>query len=275
MGFAFAGLAAPFLGKRWGSHASGRLLEARGSFQALLVDGLHGVAELLVLGAMPSHLHAVEVEARGLARSQNRAARAGAAGSALAALATDFTAVAALAAFEGTQGLPAAFAALGAARSAERRLAEVLEARPAVEEPPSPRPLGPGLRLETRDLSFAYPGQDRPTLQGVSLVLEPGRVVALVGASGSGKSTLARLLARFWEVPSGSVFLDGVDVRELPTDGVRARVAVLGQPFHVFGTSLRENLRLARPDATDEDLQEAARFAGLDDLVARLVDVGR
>jgi ABC-type transport system involved in cytochrome bd biosynthesis fused ATPase/permease subunit len=101
-----------------------------------------------------------------------------------------------LAAFEATVGLPAAFAALGSARAAERRLAEVIEAPPAMAEPASPQPAGPGLRLEVRDLRFTYHGALRPTLDGVSLVLEPGRVVALVGASGSGKSTLARLLAR-------------------------------------------------------------------------------
>ena len=295
LGLATAGLAAPLLGAWRGAGPSRHLVETRGALQARLVDGLRGLSELTVLGGVPSHLHSVEAEAEGLARAQNRTARAGAAGSALAALATDFTVIAALAmaaglvargalagerlagvvlltlgAFEATLGLPSAFAALGAARSARRRLDEVLEARPAVEEPALAKPAGPGLRLEARDLSFTYPDAVRPTLRGVSFVVEPGRVVAVVGASGSGKSTLARLLARYWDVPRQSLFLDGTDVRDFAAGDVRARVAVLGQPFHVFGGSLGENLRLARPDASEDDLREAARFAGLDELLDRL-----
>ena len=297
VGLVTAGLIAPLLGGWMGARPSRHLTEARGALQARIVDGLRGLAELTVLGAVPSHQRSVEAEARSLARSQDGVARAAAAGSAIGALAADFTALAALvlgaslvlqgslagerltgvvlltlAAFEATVGLPAAFAALGSARSAERRIVEVLEARPAVAEPTSPKPAGPGLRLEVRDLRFTYPGVVRPTLDGVSLELAPGRVVALVGASGSGKSTLARLLARFWEVPPGSVFLDGMDVRDLAPNDVRARVAVLGQPFHVFGGSLRENLCLARPEASADDLKEAAAFAGLDELLARLPD---
>ena len=297
LGLATAGLAAPLLGAWLGARPSRLLIEARGALQARLVDGLRGLAELTALGGVPSHLRAVGAEAQGLARAQNRAALAGAAGSALAALAADFAVLAALAlgaglvaqgalggerlagvvlltlaAFEATLGLPTAFSALGAARSAHRRIREVLEETPAVAEPRDPKPGGPGLRLEVRNLDFTYPGAHRPTLHGVSLGVEPGRVVALVGASGSGKSTLARLLARFWEVPPRSLFLDGTDVRDLSADAVRARVAVLGQPFHVFGASLRENLTLARPEATEDDLREAARFAGLDELLARLPD---
>lgn len=295
LGLATAGLAAPLFGAWRGAQPSRLLVEARGALQARLVDGLRGLGEMTVLGGLPSHLRSVGAEAEALARAQDGAARAGAAGSALAALATDLTALAAFAlgaclvqggalagerlagvvlltlgAFEATLGLPSAFAALGAARSARRRLAEVCEAKPAVEEPARPQPAGPGLRLEARDLCFTYPDAVHPTLQGLNLTLEAGRVVAVVGASGSGKSTLTRLLARFWEVPRGSLFLDGTDVRDLVPEDVRRTVAVLAQPFHVFGASLDENLRLARPDATEDDLREAARFAGLDPLLARL-----
>ena len=295
LGLATAGLVAPVLGAWGGAQSSQLLLEARGALQARLVDGVRGLGELTVLGGLPSHLRSVGAEAEALACAQNQAARAGAAGSALAALATDFTALATfglgaslvgqgalagerlagvvlltLGAFEATLGLPTAFAALGAARSARRRLAEVGEAKPAVEEPARPKAAGPGLRLEARGLCFTYPDAIRPTLRGLNLALEVGRVVAVVGASGSGKSTLTRLLARFWEVPPGSLFLDGTDVRDLASGDVRRTVAVLAQPFHVFGGTLDENLRLARPDATGDDLREAAHFAGLDPLLARL-----
>jgi len=231
VGLVTAGLIAPLLGGRMGARPSRHLTEARGALQARIVDGLRGLAELTVLGAVPSHQRSVEAEARSLARSQDGVARAGAAGSAIGALAADFTALAALvlgaslvlqgslagerltgvvlltlAAFEATVGLPAAFAALGSARSAERRIVEVLEAGPAVAEPTSPKPAGPGLRLEVRDLRFTYPGVVRPTLDGVSLELAPGRVVALVQASprspgcwrASGRFLLAPCFSTGW-----------------------------------------------------------------------------
>jgi thiol reductant ABC exporter CydC subunit len=295
LGLALAGLAAPLAAAGLAARASRQGLEARGALQARVVDTLRGLAELTVLGALPVQLAAVNAEARHLERLEKRKAWAGAGGSGLAALATDLTALGAFAlgavlvgegtlagermagvvllalgAFEGTVGLPAAFSALGAARSARRRLADVIGAPPAVEEPARPRPAGPGLRLEVRDLCFTYPGASRPTLEGVSFVLEPGRLVAVVGASGSGKSTLVRALARFWDVPPDTVLLDGIDARTLAADDMRARVTTLGQPFHVFGASLGDNLSLARPGASAEDLHEAARFAGLDPLLARL-----
>jgi ATP-binding cassette, subfamily C, bacterial CydCD len=295
LGLAIAGLAAPFAGAWLGSRTSRQGVLARGALQARVVDVLRGLAELTVLGALPAQLRAVNAEARDLERLEKRRAWAGAVGTGLAALATDLTVLAAfslgavlvgegallgerlagvvllaLGAFEGTVGLPAAFSALGAARAARQRLSEVIEAPPAVEEPASPRPAGPGLRLEVRDLRFTYPGASRPTLEGVSFVVEPGRLVGIVGASGAGKSTLVRVLARFWDVPPDTVFLDGADVRTLAADEMRARVTTLAQPFHVFGASLGDNLRLARPEAAEEDLLEAARFAGLDPLLARL-----
>jgi ATP-binding cassette subfamily C protein CydCD len=222
-------------------------------------------------------------------------ARAGALGGTVAALVADLTALAAvglavpllatgdlpgerlagvvllaLGVFEAVAPLPAAFAAQGEARAAASRLAEITDAAPAVAEPACPATPGPGLRLEARGLSFAYPGAARPALLDVSFVLEPGRLVAVVGPSGAGKSTLGRLAARFYDVPPASLFLDGRDVRDLASDAVRARLAVCAQPFHVFGTSLRENLLLARPQAKPLDLEAAIEWAGLGPLVARL-----
>jgi ABC-type multidrug transport system fused ATPase/permease subunit len=121
-------------------------------------------------------------------------------------------------------------------------------------------------------LRFAYPGEAKPALEDLSLVVEPGRLVALVGPSGSGKSTLAHLLVRFWDVPPGALLLDGLDVRTLRGTDVRARVGLLSQRFHVFGATLRENLLLARPSASPAEVEAAARWSGLDTVVAALAE---
>jgi ABC-type multidrug transport system fused ATPase/permease subunit len=109
-------------------------------------------------------------------------------------------------------------------------------------------------------------------LDGVDLELRPGRRVALVGPSGCGKSTLAHLLVRFRDPDEGRVTLGGVDLRDLAQDDVRARVALCGQDAHLFATTIRENVRLARPGATDDEILAALRRARIGDWVASLPD---
>jgi ABC-type transport system involved in cytochrome bd biosynthesis fused ATPase/permease subunit len=123
--------------------------------------------------------------------------------------------------------------------------------------------------LEARDLRFTYPGEPHPALDGVSLRLEPGRRVAVVGPSGSGKSTLVHLLLRFWDVPPGSLLLDGGDARAWPSDRVRGAIAFAAQRAHLFTGTLRENLALAAPAATEAELRAVLATVRLDGLVAR------
>jgi ABC-type transport system involved in cytochrome bd biosynthesis fused ATPase/permease subunit len=157
-------------------------------------------------------------------------------------------------------------------RESARRLLDLVDQPPAVPEPPVPVPGGvaPPRVLEVRDLCFAFPGQPRLALDGVSLRLEPGRRVAVVGASGSGKSTLLHLLLRFWDVPPGSLFLDGSDARAWPSDRVRASIAFAAQRVHLFTGTLRENLALAAPRAADAELLAVLGAVRLGEFVARL-----
>ncbi|WP_432124573.1 ABC transporter ATP-binding protein [Streptomyces sp. C10-9-1] len=153
------------------------------------------------------------------------------------------------------------------ARGAAGNLAALLDT-PTVQEPGSPREPA-GHRVELRNVSFAYDGRNR-VLDGVDAVLEPGTVTALVGASGAGKSTLAGLLPRFTDPDGGAVLLGGVDVRDIPADELYRRVGFVLQDVGLPRMSLHDNIALARPGATREQVVEAARAACVHQVVEAL-----
>ncbi len=149
------------------------------------------------------------------------------------------------------------------AMTAANRIAEIFDA--PVEITDGPRTAAPSAgRLELRDVGFRFPASEtgeRWVLRGVDLTVEPGETVALVGATGSGKSVLAALLPRLYDVTEGSIRIDGVDIREFSLAALRATVAVAFEDPTLFSMSVGENLRLGRPDATDEDLDRALAIA--------------
>ena len=296
-GFAVSGLLFPWLARRRGLEPGRRLARLRGELSARLVDGVQGQAELLAFGLERAHAEAADEAGAEAFEAQRRLTRAGALGGALAGLGADLTAISVLAlavpavrsgsldgvalavvtlvtlaAFEAVAPLPLAWQAEGSLRESARRLLELADQLPAVAEPAVARTAaaaGPGT-LELRELRFTYPGASRPALGGVSLRLEPGRRVAVVGASGSGKSTLAHLLLRFWDVPPGTYLLDGADARTWPSDRVREAFAFSAQRVHLFTGTLRENLALAAPRATEPELRAVLAAVRLDELFARL-----
>ena len=142
---------------------------------------------------------------------------------------------------------------------------EVADAPNAVTLPP-----GPG-RIVFENITFGYDAE-RPVLREVELELAAGRVVALVGHTGSGKTTLASLVPRFYDVQQGRVTVDGVDVRDLTLASLRSEIGVIAQDPFLFSATVRENIAFGRPDATDEDVERAARLAQAHDFVAALPD---
>ncbi|MBO0868278.1 MAG: ABC transporter ATP-binding protein [Micromonosporaceae bacterium] len=171
------------------------------------------------------------------------------------------------------------------------RVFEVLDLAPAIAERPDARPLPTGAaRVELRDVEFRYPSAaevslasledvaalDRtitdPVLRGVSFSVEPGQMVALVGPSGAGKSTTAMLVPRVYDVTSGAVLVNGQDVREATLDSLRDTIGVVTQDAHLFHESIAENLRYAKPGATDDELWAALAAAQIDGLVRSLPD---
>ena len=157
--------------------------------------------------------------------------------------------------------------ALRIAEGSLRRVLDVLRLEPLPEPATPSTPSGSGIEL--RKVAFSYAGTNR-VLDDVSLLAPPRSLTAVVGPSGSGKSTLLRLVARFHDVTAGSVMLGGVDVRDLGTEALMRRVSIVFQDVYLFEGTLRENVMMSRPDATEEDLREAARLARVDDIVERL-----
>jgi ATP-binding cassette subfamily B protein len=154
----------------------------------------------------------------------------------------------------------------------------------AVEDEPVPAVDGPGVSLalgtngagqpliQYDGVSFAYGPEEPLALRNVSFAIMPGQTVALVGRSGSGKTTTAHLLMRFWDPNDGTIFLGGHDLRDFGLDELRQRMALVSQDTYLFNTTVRENIRIGRPDATAEELIEAARQANAHEFIARLPD---
>ena len=155
------------------------------------------------------------------------------------------------------------------ARVALTAMNSILDAEPLPEPAPDGRARAEGTAIALDDVSFSYE-QGRPVLDRVSLNAPQGRVTALVGPSGAGKSTILRLAARFWDAGDGTVTIGGADVRALPAARIMAMTSMVFQDVYLFDTTIRENLRIARPGATDAELETAARRARLDRVVEAL-----
>jgi ATP-binding cassette subfamily B protein len=162
------------------------------------------------------------------------------------------------------------FAALPRSAAAASRIDTLLETDPDIDDPAEPGllPEGPG-EIEFVDVSFSYP-DGTVVLEGVSLRIEGGTSVGIVGVTGSGKSTLAHLIPRFYDVSSGAVLLDGVDVRSLSLDQLRHEVSVVFQETFLFSSSVAANIRVGSPMATDDQVRSAARLARAHDFICEM-----
>jgi ATP-binding cassette subfamily B protein len=153
------------------------------------------------------------------------------------------------------------------------RVFEYLDLPVEIEEPAEPVPFDPARaagEVEFRDVGFHYDEAGGPTLRDINFVAPAGSRVAIVGETGAGKTTLGYLTARLYDVTEGAVLIDGVDVRDLCFDALRGTVGVVSQETYLFHGSVRDNLRFAKPSATDEELEQAARAAQIHDHLASL-----
>lgn len=150
------------------------------------------------------------------------------------------------------------------AEASAERILSVLETNPSIESGPDVKvsqvPLSKGL-LEFKDVEFRYPGAERPVLRDISFSAEPGQFTAIVGSTGAGKSTLVNLIPRFYDVTDGQILLDGVDIRDIPVEDLRARISLVPQKAFLFRGTVEENLKWGNENATTEELWHALEIA--------------
>jgi thiol reductant ABC exporter CydC subunit len=295
-GLVVAGLAVPSLSARLARSAGRRQAVARGALTAELVELLRGAPELVVYGHEHRALARVRELDAELARLGRRDALVAGLGDALTILVAGLTvagvlavgvsataagsldpvlvatlALLALASFDAVTPLTAAARELSATLASGRRVLDLVDRTPTIRDPASPVPAPPRrapVRLE--GVTARYGSREEVVLQDVDLELAPGRKVALVAPSGAGKTTVTRLLLRFLDAERGRVTIGGRDVREYTQADVRRHFAIAGQEAHVFDSTIRENLRLARPEATDAELWAVLLLARLDAWVGSL-----
>jgi ATP-binding cassette, subfamily C, bacterial CydC len=297
-GLVVGGIAVPAVAG-WVGRRAGRVeAAARGELTAELVETLAGASELAIYGREEERLTRLRDADAKLVHLARRAALADGAGDGLRLLVCGMTvagvlavaisahaegsldrvliamlALLAFASFEAVQPLSQAARELAESVAAGQRLLELVDREAAIADPAEPRPLpSEPFTLALEGVCARYAPDEPLVLDGFDLRLEPGRRVALVGPSGAGKTTVANLLVRFLDPESGRVTLGGCDLREYRQGDVRRVIAVAGQDSHLFSTSIRENVRLARTDATDGEIEDALRRARILDWVRGLPD---
>jgi thiol reductant ABC exporter CydC subunit len=295
IGLVLGGVAVPVAAARLASRAGARQARARGELTSEIVDLLRAAPELVVYGAEERMLERVRAADRELDRLARRDAIVGGLGDGLSILVAGLTVVGvlavsvqahaggsldrvlvamlallALASFEAVATLPSAARELSSTLASGRRVLELVDGEPTVRDPERPLEAPAGSSVALEGVTARYGSGEPAVVSGFDLRLEPGRRVALIGPSGSGKTTVTNLLLRFLDPSSGRVALQGRDLREYRQEDVRATFALAGQEAHVFDSTIRANLLLARPDATEPDLWHALRRAHLEDWVASL-----
>ncbi len=157
------------------------------------------------------------------------------------------------------------------ALGASRRIFELLDEKPDIQDQPGAQPL-PLVRgqIQFENVSFRYEQETEHVLHSISLAVQPGEVLALVGPSGAGKSTLFNLIPRFYDPNEGRVLIDGYDLRAMTLDSVRTQIGLVPQETQLFSGTLRENLRYGKLDASDAELEAAARAANAEEFIVRL-----
>jgi thiol reductant ABC exporter CydC subunit len=288
-GLVLAGAGVPALTGALARRSGARQAPERARLTAELVELLQGGAELAAYGREDERLARVRACDRELTALARRDARIAGLGDALVVLIAGATTAAvlaaavaavhadtldrvlvvmlpllALASFEAAAALPGAARELPGIFSAGQRVLELTSRNPAVRDPRAPLPAPAGIpELALEGIRVRYSPGARAVLDGFGLRLEPGARVALAGPSGAGKTTVVNLLLRFLDPESGRVTLAGHDLRAYRQQDVRSVIAVAGQDAHIFATTIAENVRIGRPDATDEKVRDALRVAGL------------
>jgi len=292
------GVGVPALAQALSRGVGPRVVRERSALNEALVDGVQGMADLLTYGQAGQQVASVSATSRRLIAGQKKMAWASGLHNALGILLSNLgmiavlvvaipmvragrfsgvqlavLALAALSAFEAVLPLPLAAQFLENNVAAADRLFEIVDATPAVEDPPRPLLQPQTYDLQIAGLRFRYPSEPtgaQPALDDVSFRLPAGGRLAVVGPSGAGKSTLVNLLLRFWDYQEGQILLGGRELKQFRGEDVRRLIGVVSQHTYLFNDTVRANLLLGRPDATEDEMIAAARQAQIHDFIVSL-----
>lgn len=282
----------PFIFYRAGKPIGRELTELRGSYRTILTSALQGQAELTLFGATDRfRQNLLNIENKWQIRQQQQAALTGLS-QAIILFASGVTATlllwmaadhvggdtkpgalialfvfCALAAFEALGPVAVAFQHMGQVIASATRVSQLMTAKPEVTFPSESPSIAILESLTVDNISFTYPEQPFAVLHNVSLTLNKGQHLALLGKTGCGKSTLLQLLTRAWDVDSGTIYLNGTPINEFSEKSLRNMMSVVPQRVHVFSDTLRNNLLLANEQATDIELNEVLQQVGLGNLL--------
>ncbi len=293
--FLLAGTAVPLAVKFAAREVGRRTVEVKSALNTHLVDCIKGVTDITAFGQVNKYQAKAVALSQRLIALQNRTAAFFSLSNALTGLAMNLAlwlvllvsiplvsagriegvclamlALAAFGSFEAVLPLPMMFQHLEKTLTSAGRLFKIINTKPPIEEPTHPLDIPDNFSLQIENLSFRYTEDDRWALKNINLNLPAGGKIAVIGPSGSGKSTLINLLLRFWDYKQGSIRLGGNELKLYNQENLRQYFAVVSQHTHLFNATVWENLLLARPKATAEEVYQAAKDAQIDDFVQSL-----
>ncbi len=290
-----AGIGVPLLTRQLSRGVSVGIMNRKAEQQVLALDLFQGIGELQLYGQLPAHLAAMQSAETGKLQLQRKNAvieglhesltgllMNGALIAILWALIPSISTgavngisltvitLAVMASFEPFLPLPSTLKHLEADQHAGERLFEILDAKPETVAPTSPLLFPAEHTIQVEKLSFTYPGSTSKALDRLTFSVLPGEHIAIVGPSGAGKSTITSLFMRFWNSSEGSISIGGHNINLFDPEELRRNIALVSQRTYLFAETIRENLTLAGPEATDDDLKQALTAAGLGHFTAKL-----
>ena len=293
--FVGVGTLLPILARTLSSSIGQQIINAHSQLSVAAIDGIQGMAELLAFGQASRHFERFGNLNQKLVNLQKKMTSITGIHESLMNLAINLTVTAMLlaaipqvttsalngvylavlilgtmAAFEAIVPLPTATQFLDQSLSSARRLFEITDSPPVIREPDMPSPQAQDFSIEFRNLTFRYPGSEKPVLRNLSFTVPQAKRVAVVGPSGAGKTTLVNLLLRFWSFSEGDIRLGENSINAYQSDVVRNFIAFVSQQTYLFNGTIEENLKLANLQATQNEIEKAAREAEIHDFILTL-----
>jgi len=290
-----AGIGVPLLTRQLSRGVSVGIMKHKAEQQVLALDLFQGIGELQLYGKLQAHLAAMQNAETGKLQLQRKNAiieglhesltgllMNGALVAIILALVPSLgtgtvngisltiITLAVMASFEPFLPLPSTLKHLEADQHAGERLFEILDAKPETIAPVTPLPFPADHTIKAESLSFTYPGSTAKALDHLNFTVLPGKHIAIVGPSGAGKSTITSLFMRFWNSIEGSISIGGHNINHFDPEELRRNIALVSQRTYLFAETIRENLTLAAPEASDDELKKALTAAGLSHFTSKL-----